>query len=261
MQQEVASLQKKYNLLQKNMNTTQEKLRELHARDNDIYRVIFETDPLPEMEFDNQLKEQKKISRYSNVELVSAIEEKLSTIEQQIITQNNSYDSLLSLIKNKEQLLSSIPSIQPISNKKLRRIASGFGYRVDPIYKIKKFHAGMDFSAPQGTPIYATGNGQIVQSDYSTGGYGNHVWINHGYGYRTHYCHMVKIKRTSGAVKRGDVIGYVGSTGKSTGPHLHYEIERRGAKIDPIHFFYNDLAIEDYEKMLKMAQQSNQSFD
>lgn len=261
MQQEMTSLQRKYALLQKNINATQSKLKKLSDRDNEIYRVIFEAEPLPEMKIDDKLADQQTISKYSNVELIGSIESKLSAIDQQIKTQNNSYDSLLTLIENKEQFLLSIPSIQPVSNKKLKRIASGFGYRVDPIYKIKKFHAGLDFSAPQGTPIYATGNGSIVQADYSTGGYGNHIWINHGYGYRTHYCHMVKIKKSSGKVKRGEVIGYVGSTGKSTGPHLHYEVERRGAKIDPIHFFYNDLDISDYEKMLQMAQQSNQSFD
>ncbi len=261
MQNEMVSLQSKYTLLQKQINFTQKKLKELRQRDNEVYRIIFEADPIESKRLENKLDEQRKISSYSNVELISSIEEKMKSLDQEMKAQNTSYDSLLSFIKNKEQLLLSIPSIQPVSNKNLKRIASGFGYRVDPIYKIRKFHAGLDFSAPQGTPIYATGNGTIEQADYSTGGYGNQVWINHGYGYRTHYCHMVKIKKTSGPVKRGEVIGYVGSTGKSTGPHLHYEVERKGQKIDPIHFFYNDLAIEDYNKVLEMSRQSNQSFD
>ena len=261
MQNEMATLQKRYSLLQKQINLTQKKLKELRQRDNEVYRIIFEAEPIDSKKLENNLDEQRKISTYSNVELISSIEEKMKTLNQEMKAQNTSYDSLLSFIKNKEKLLLSIPSIQPVSNKNLKRIASGFGYRVDPIYKIRKFHAGLDFSAPQGTPIYATGNGTIEQADYSTGGYGNQVWINHGYGYRTHYCHMVKIKKTSGTVKRGEIIGYVGSTGKSTGPHLHYEVERKGQKIDPIHFFYNDLAIEDYNKVLEMARQSNQSFD
>jgi len=261
MQNEMATLQKRYSLLQKQINLTQKKLKELRQRDNEVYRIIFEAEPIDSKKLETNLDEQRKISTYSNVELISSIEEKMKTLNQEMKAQNTSYDSLLSFIKNKEKLLLSIPSIQPVSNKNLKRIASGFGYRVDPIYKIRKFHAGLDFSAPQGTPIYATGNGTIEQADYSTGGYGNQVWINHGYGYRTHYCHMVKIKKTSGTVKRGEVIGYVGSTGKSTGPHLHYEVERKGQKIDPIHFFYNDLAIEDYNKVLEMARQSNQSFD
>lgn len=261
MQQEVSSLQRKYTLLQKNLNATQTKLNQLQERDNKIYRVIFEAEPLPDLGLQKKLDAQRKISKYSNVELIASIEEKMERIQKQVEAQNVSYDSLLSYIENKEQLLQSIPSIQPVSNKTLKRIASGFGYRVDPIYKIRKFHSGLDFTAPQGTPVYATGNGTIVLANYSTGGYGNHIWIDHGYGYRTHYAHLVKIKKNEGRVQRGEVIGYVGSTGKSTGPHLHYEVERKGAKIDPVHFFYNDLAVEDYEKLLEMAQRSNQSFD
>ncbi len=261
MQKEMTHLQRKYTFLQKNLNSTQTKLKELRERDNEIYRIIFEAEPLPDLALQKKLDAQRNLSKFSNVELIRSIEKSIEHIQEQIKTQNTSYDSLLSFIENKEQLLLSIPSIQPVSNKNLKRIASGFGYRVDPIYKIRKFHSGLDFTAPQGTPVYATGNGTISQADYSTGGYGNHVWIDHGYGYRTHYCHMVKIKKKAGKVKRGEVIGYVGSTGKSTGPHLHYEVERKGVKIDPIHFFYNDLDVADYEKMLEIARRSNQSFD
>jgi murein DD-endopeptidase MepM/ murein hydrolase activator NlpD len=261
MRNEMNNLKRQYTLLQKNINNTQSKLKKLQRRDNEIYRVIFEAEPLPDNNLQEKLNLERKVSNFSNVELIKSIEEKMGELEKQIQTQNISYDSLLAKIQNKEEMLMSIPSIQPVSNKNLKRIASGFGYRVDPIYKIRKFHAGLDFTAPQGTPIYATGNGVIEQADYSTGGYGNQIWINHGYGYRTHYAHMVKIKKTSGTVKRGEVIGYVGSTGKSTGPHLHYEVERKGQKIDPIHFFYNDLAVADYDKILEIARRSNQSFD
>lgn len=261
MQQDVVMLKSKYNVLRKNLKQTEDKLSELRARDNEIYRVIFETDPLPELTFEKNKVVEKRLFESSNEEIIESIQSRIDNIQGQVSVQKTSYDSLVKLIENKESMLASIPSIQPVSNKNLKRMASGFGYRIDPIYKIKKFHAGLDFSAPQGTPIYATGDGEIVQANYSNGGYGNQIWIDHGYGYRTHYCHMVKIKKTGGSVKRGEVIGYVGSTGKSTGPHLHYEVERRGAKIDPVHFFYNDLAVEDYDKMLEIARRSNQSFD
>ncbi len=261
MQADVAELKNNYTALRKNLRQTQEKLSELRQRDNEIYRVIFETDPIPELAFEKKEETDKKLFDASNTEILASINQKMAFVKKQIEQQNTSYDSLLTLIGNKESMLASIPSIQPVSNKSLKRIASGFGYRIDPIYKIKKFHAGLDFTAPQGTPIYATGDGTITEAGYNHGGYGNHIWITHGYGYRTHYAHMVKIKKSSGTVKRGEVIGYVGSTGKSTGPHLHYEIERKGDKIDPVHFFYNDLAIEDYDKMREMAQRSNQSFD
>jgi murein DD-endopeptidase MepM/ murein hydrolase activator NlpD len=176
--------------------------------------------------------------------------------------QDSSYSAIKQWIENKQEMLTSIPSIQPVSNKELDRIASGFGFRIDPIYKIGKFHAGLDFTAPTGTPIYATGNGTIDLAEYNPSGYGNHVWIKHGYGYRTHYGHMVKIKVHNGQqVSRGEVIGWVGSTGKSTGPHCHYEVEKNGEKIDPIHFFYNDLKAEEFERMVQIAQAGNQSFD
>lgn len=176
--------------------------------------------------------------------------------------QRKSYDEVNNLLKNKEKLLAHTPAIQPVSNKDLNRIASGFGYRIDPIYKTTKFHPGLDFAAPQGTPIYATADGNVSTAGNSGNGYGNHVIINHGYGYETLYGHMVRIKTKNGqAVKRGEVIGWVGSTGKSTGPHLHYEVHKNGQKIDPIYFFYNDLTPEQFDLILKKAAASNQSLD
>ena len=166
------------------------------------------------------------------------------------------------LVKNKEQLLACTPAIQPVSNKDLNRIASGFGYRIDPIYKSVKLHAGLDFAAPKGTPIYATANGRVTVAGKTGDGYGNHVVINHGYGYETLYGHMVRVKtRVGQQVKRGEVIGWVGSTGKSTGPHCHYEVHKNGQKIDPVYFFYNDLSPEQYDLLLKKAAAANQSFD
>ena len=166
------------------------------------------------------------------------------------------------MIKDKEKLLASTPAIQPVNNKDMNRIASGFGYRIDPVYKTVKFHAGLDFAAPQGTPIYATADGRVTTSGNAGNGFGNHVVLRHGFGYETLYGHMVRVKsRVGQTVKRGEVIGWVGSTGKSTGPHLHYEVHKNGKQIDPIYFFYNDLSPEQYQQILKIAASGNQSFD
>jgi murein DD-endopeptidase MepM/ murein hydrolase activator NlpD len=179
-----------------------------------------------------------------------------------IAVQKKSYDEVDELVKNKANLLARTPAIQPVSNKDLNRVASGFGYRIDPVYKTTKFHAGLDFSAPQGTPIYATADGTVTMSGNKGNGFGNHVIINHGYGYETLYGHMVRVKARNGQiVKRGEVIGWVGSTGKSTGPHCHYEVHKNGKEIDPIYFFYNDLTPEQFDLLLKKAAASNQSFD
>jgi murein DD-endopeptidase MepM/ murein hydrolase activator NlpD len=168
----------------------------------------------------------------------------------------------MNLVKNKEKLLAATPAIQPVSNKDLNRIASGYGRRIDPVYKTVKFHEGLDFTAPQGTPIYATADGIVSQAGVSTSGYGNHVVINHGYGYETLYGHMYRIKaRRGNRVKRGEVIGYVGSTGKSTGPHCHYEVHKNGRTLDPVYFFYHDLTPSQFDQLLKRANASNQSLD
>lgn len=260
-------LQEKYDYLQKDLKITQEKIIELEERDNKVYRVIFEAKPLPDsvragkISVDENILA-KRLSPFSNEELVLQLQNSMNVLKNKLLFQSKSYDTLQKFIENKQEMLASIPSIQPISNKDLSRIASGFGARIDPIYKIEKFHAGLDFTAPTGTPIYATGNGVVEIAEYNTTGYGNNIWIKHGFGYRTHYCHMVKLKATQGQqVKRGEVIGWVGSTGKSTGPHCHYEVEKNNEKIDPIHFFYNDLKAEDFERMVKIAQAGNQSFD
>jgi murein DD-endopeptidase MepM/ murein hydrolase activator NlpD len=195
-------------------------------------------------------------------QLASSISEVLSNLKKRISIQENSYHEIAGLIKNNQELLSHTPAIQPVSNKDLNRIASGFGYRIDPVYKTVKMHAGLDFAAPQGIPIYATADGVISTSGNLGNGFGNHVIINHGYGYETLYGHMVRVKYSSGQkIKRGEIIGWVGSTGKSTGPHCHYEVHKNGQKIDPIYFFYNDLTHEQFDLILKKAAASNQSFD
>lgn len=258
-------LRYRYLDLNKQVKSLQQQMQELEKRDNSVYRSIFEADPIPDSARAEMIERQKEIAKVESMEeheLVGSIEGSLKNLFQRINSQKKSYSELANLIKNKEQLLAATPAIQPVSNLDLNRIASGFGYRIDPIYKTVKMHAGLDFSAPQGTPIYATADGRIKIAGYSDGGYGNHVVINHGYGYETLYGHMVRIKARRGqSVKRGEVIGYVGSTGKSTGSHLHYEVHKNGQRLDPVYFFYNDLSPQQFNEVLKRAKASNQSFD
>jgi murein DD-endopeptidase MepM/ murein hydrolase activator NlpD len=243
----------------------QMKMAELEKRDNSVYRSIFEASPLPDSARATFLEKQKEIARVERMsgnELVRSISMTLTNLKSRIAAQKASYNEIAGLINNKEKLLAATPAIQPVSNKDLKRIASGFGYRIDPIYKTVKMHAGLDFTAAQGTPIYATANGVVKTAGNTGNGYGNHVVINHGYGYETLYGHMVRVKARAGQrVERGDLIGYVGSTGKSTGPHCHYEVHKNGQKLDPVYFFYNDLSPQQFDELLKRASASNQSFD
>jgi murein DD-endopeptidase MepM/ murein hydrolase activator NlpD len=258
-------LQDKYHQLKDQVKATQEQMSELVKRDNEVYRAIFEANPIPDSARARALAQEQEIARVENMrsaDLVNSIINSLNSLGHYITSQKKSYAEIDNLLKNKEQLLRCTPAIQPVSNKDLTRVASGFGYRIDPIYKTVKLHAGLDFAAPQGTPIYATANGTVTVAGNTGNGYGNHVVINHGYGYETLYGHMVKVKARAGQqIKRGEVIGYVGSTGKSTGPHCHYEVHKNGQKIDPVYFFYNDLSPEQYDLLLKRAAAANQSFD
>ncbi|HEX2848674.1 MAG TPA: peptidoglycan DD-metalloendopeptidase family protein [Chitinophagaceae bacterium] len=258
-------LKDRYAQLDEQLQSLDQQMKELEKRDNNVYRSIFEANPIPDSARAKELEDQKEfatIMGMSNNELLNSITGTINNLNSRIKVQNASYNEMDGLIKNKEELLSHTPAIQPVSNKDLSRIASGFGYRIDPVYKTIKMHAGLDFAAPQGTPIYATADGTVTTSGNSGNGYGNHVIIRHGYGYETLYGHMVKVKaRVGQAVKRGEVIGWVGSTGKSTGPHCHYEVHKNGNKIDPVYFFYNDLSPEQFDRLLKQAAASNQSFD
>lgn len=266
MRQEMNLLREGYSNLQKQLNEMNNSLAQLERRDNNIYRAVFEAEPLPDSirrgkEYSN-IDEGELVSVISSEKLLTMMDTKVSALRHRVEMQETSYDTLQKLVEAKERMLSSIPAIQPVSNRNLQRVASGFGYRIDPIYKTPKLHTGIDFTAATGTPIYATGDGTVRESGYHSGGYGYHVVINHGYGYKSHYAHMKKMKvRPGDRVKRGEVIGWVGSTGKSTGPHLHYEIIKNGKKIDPIHFFFNDLTAAEYERLTKIAAANNQSFD
>jgi murein DD-endopeptidase MepM/ murein hydrolase activator NlpD len=251
--------------LNERVKAVDQQMAVLEKRDNEVYRSIFEAQPIPDSMRTLQLEKAQEIAKVEGLQerqLIYSIDTTIQKLRARITAQKKSYDEVLKLINNKEQLLAATPAIQPVSNKDLNRIASGFGYRIDPVYKTIKLHAGLDFAAPQGTPIYATADGAIKIAGFSDGGYGNHVVINHGYGYETVYGHMVRIKaRTGQKIKRGEIIGYVGSTGKSTGPHCHYEVHKNGQKVDPVYFFYNDLSPQQFDQLLKQASSSNQSLD
>lgn len=266
MNDELKQLKEQYAYLQRELNNLSNDIADLEHRDNNIYRSVFETAPLPD-----SIRKGKKyttivpshLAYIPTDKLLATVQEGINNLYRRIKIQNKSYDTLEHFVKSKEEMLSAIPAIQPLSNKTLERLASGFGYRIDPIYKTPKMHTGLDFSAATGTPIYATGDGRVSFAGFdNAGGYGNHVIINHGYGYETLYGHMTRMKvRRGERVKRGQVIGWVGSTGKSTGPHCHYEVIKNGEKIDPVHFFFNDLTATEYERIVRIAASSNQSFD
>lgn len=259
-------LKENYNQVNSKIKSLQDQMAALEKRDNEVYRSIFEANPVPDSaraKLIEQQKEIEKIREMDDFELGKDIAQQLNNISARVAFQFKSYDGIADLIKTQDVKLASIPAIQPVSNKQLNRIASGFGMRIDPVYGTPKMHKGLDFTAPQGTPIYATGDGTVSVAGASEGGYGNHVVINHGYGYETLYGHMVRIKVKRGQkVKRGEVIGWVGSTGKSTGPHCHYEVHINGSEVDPVYFFYNDLNAEQYDQLLKLAATgSAKSFD
>jgi len=235
----------------------QQEMALLEKRDNQVYRSIFEANPLPDSaraKLTEKKNEFQKITAINDEQLGNELAKTLNNISARINYQFASYNEIENLIKNQGQKLACIPAIQPVSNRDLDRIASGFGMRIDPVYGTAKMHKGLDFTAPQGTPIYATGNGTIEVAGQTGDGFGNHVVINHGYGYETLYGHMYKVKVKIGEkVKRGEVIGWVGSSGKSTGPHCHYEVHINGQEVDPVYFFYNDLTPEQFDRILKIA--------
>ena len=242
-----------------------EQMALLEKKDNEVYRAIFEANPIPDSARAKEMEMQKELQLVMGMrsdELEQSINSSISNLNQRLDVQEQSYAQITNFIKNKEDLLASTPAIQPLSNKDLKRVASGFGYRIDPVYKTVKFHQGLDFTAPTGTPIYASANGVVKTAGNLGTGYGIHVVINHGYGYQTLYGHMVKVKvRPGQKVVRGEIIGYVGNTGKSTGPHCHYEVHKNGRPLDPVYFFHNDLTPEQFDRILKMASVGNQSFD
>ena len=262
---EIQNLTSQYEVINNNMKQVEIVLDEIQDRDDNIYRVIFEADPIPtsiRKQGFGGVNRYEKLLGLSNSELMINTSKKIDQLTKQLYLQSKSFDEVIDLAKNKSNMLASIPAIQPVANKDLKRMASGYGYRIHPIYKTRKMHYGMDFSAKTGTEIYATGDGIVSKIKRSKRGYGNYVKINHGFGYETLYAHMSKyIVKRGQKVKRGEVIGYVGNSGISTAPHLHYEVRKDNKKINPMNFYYNDLSPEEYEKMLEISLQSNQSLD
>ncbi|MFW5944689.1 MAG: M23 family metallopeptidase [Bacteroidota bacterium] len=258
-------LELQYEMLNDKFDQVESVLNDLQERDNNIYRVIFETDPIPSSVRQagyGGSERYEELRRHENSELVINTAERLDELSKQLYVQSKSYDEIINMAKNNEKMLASIPAIMPVSNEDLTRTASGYGWRIHPIYKIKKLHEGMDFTAPVGTKIYATGDGVVEEVKNSKRGYGKRVVIDHGFGYKTRYAHMNEFNVQRGEqVKRGDVIGYVGNSGLSVAPHLHYEVEKDDEKMNPVHYYFNDLTPEQYEKMIFISSNSGQSLD
>ena len=240
-------------------------LNGIEKRDDNIYRVVLGAEPI-----DKSIREAGVggSDRYADIrekdimdkEMLIELNEKVDKLRRKLYIESKSQDELVKLAENKEKLYAAIPAIQPISNKQLMALASGFGMRIHPIYKLRKMHTGIDFAASIGTPIYATADGKVVNVEVKFSGYGKQVEIDHGFGYRTRYAHMHDFAVRNGQnIKRGDLIGYVGNTGSSTAPHLHYEVMINGNQVDPVHYFYNDLSPAEYEKILELASIENQS--
>lgn len=257
-----------YELMSKDLDKIQGVLTELQHRDDNIYRVIFEAEPIPSSIRKAGFGGSNRYSRLENMnnsELVIETAKKLDIIAKEAYIQSKSYDKVLEMAMNKEEMLASIPAIQPVANEELKRTASGWGYRIHPIYKVRKMHYGMDFTAPVGTPVYATGDGKVTEvsgSKRSRVGFGLVIKVDHGYGYETLYGHLnaFNVKRGQ-KVKRGDIIGYVGNTGGSTAPHLHYEVHKNGRAVNPGYYYYKDLSPQEYEKMIAISSNIGQSLD
>lgn len=261
----VENLKLNYELLNKKFQRIETVLKDIKNRDNNIYRTIFEADPISDDVRSagyGGIDLHKNLDAYPEGDLIKQTAEEADRLEKELVVQSQSFDEVVKLAKEKEKLLSHMPAIQPVENKDLTRMASGYGWRIHPILKTRRMHYGMDFTAKTGTPIYATGDGVIKHAGFKNNGYGKHVVINHGFGYETLYGHMSKVAVKNGQkVKRGQVIGYVGNTGLSAGPHCHYEVHVNGKKINPINYYYNDLTPEMYKQLRKMATEENQSLD
>ncbi len=262
---EIERYEEEVKRLNQDMDFVHRVLDDIEKRDEDLYRLALYADKFPEelrMMGIGGSDKYDYLDGFSNSELLRSTSERMDQLEQRLHGQSLSLKELLTLAKNKEKMLVSIPAIQPVNNKDLKRMASGFGYRIDPIYKTRRMHTGMDFTAKIGTPVYATGNGVVEEIENSGWGYGKSIVINHGYGYKTRYAHLSAFKIAKGAkVIRGQLIGLVGNTGKSTGAHLHYEVEKGGEKVNPIHYYHSDLSPAQYEKLIELSKNSFRTLD
>jgi murein DD-endopeptidase MepM/ murein hydrolase activator NlpD len=265
LRRELENMEIQFSILDERMDQVGTVISDLQERDDNIYRVIFESDPLPasvrEAGFGGANR-YSKLEGYENSDLIKSTAGRLDRLTKQVYVQSKSFDDIVEMAKDKKEFLASIPAIQPVANENLRRMASGYGWRLDPFTKAPKMHYGMDFSAESGTPVYSTGDGKVLRADSKASGFGNHIRIDHGYGYITIYAHLNDYNVQQGQkVKRGDLIGYVGNTGRSRGPHLHYEVHLNGERLNPVNFYYGELSAEEYNTIIEMASQSNQSFD
>jgi murein DD-endopeptidase MepM/ murein hydrolase activator NlpD len=265
LRNEVKELEFYYDKLNKDVEKLSTILNNMEQRDDNIYRVVLGAQPIEKSVRDVGVG---GADRYADIkeksigheQLVVALHEKVDKLRRKLYVESRSQDEVVQLAENKEKLFAAIPAIQPIANKQLIALASGFGQRIHPVYKVKKMHTGIDFAAEIGTPIYATADGKVISVDVKFSGYGKLVEIDHGFGYRSRYAHMHEFAvRIGQNIKRGDLVGYVGNTGLSTAPHLHYEVLINGNQVDPVHYFFNDLSAAEYEKILELASTENQS--
>ena len=261
---ENSQLKAQYALLDARLDEALGVLQDIQQRDDNLYRVIFQADRIPEAirsaSYSNTNR-YEHLMELANADLVVNTTHKLDVLTKQLYIQSNSFDDVLSMCKSHDEMLKCIPAIQPISNKDLKKTASGYGTRIDPVYGTTRFHAGMDFSANPGTDVYATGDGVVVKMGWQTG-YGRTIIIDHGFGYKTLYEHLKDFRTKPGKrVVRGEVIGGVGSSGKSTGPHLHYEVHVKGQVVNPMNYYFMDLSAEDYDRMLQIAENNGKMMD
>ena len=265
LKREVENYKLQFELINRRIVQMESVLNNIEDRDNNIYRVYFEASPIPEEQRKagfGGVNRYKDLEGFDNSNLIINTTKKIDILTKQLVIQSKSLDEILSLAEEKENLLASIPSIQPIQNKDLKRMASGYGWRIDPFTKKRRRHFGMDFSAVRGTPVYATGNGVIKRVDNRAAGFGKHIRIDHGFGYVSIYAHLDKYNVKRGQkVKRGQIIGFVGNTGRSVAPHLHYEIVKDGKKINPINFYYGNLSPDEFNILVQQASQENESLD
>jgi murein DD-endopeptidase MepM/ murein hydrolase activator NlpD len=265
MAREILFLEQQITGLGGDLDEVVDVLDDLEVRDDAIYRTVFGSDPYPEHRRNPGVggsDRTRALRGYEHTDEVSSLQIRISEVQRRLVAQSRSFDEVMELAATHEARLQSIPAIQPVRNEDLKRVASGWGLRFHPIYKVKKFHYGMDFTAPYGTEIFATGDGEVVKVRRSYTGYGRHIVIRHGFGYETLYAHMSKTLVKKGQkVKRGEIIGLVGNTGTSTAPHLHYEVSKDGEKVNPAHYYFNDLTPEQYEILLRKSEVSHQSFD
>lgn len=265
LKRELQNMKLQYELLNKKMDEAERVLANVEERDNNIYRLYFEASPIPEEQRKagfGGINRYKDLEGFDNSKLIIGTAKRMDVLQKQIVVQSKSLDEIAKLAEDKEKFLAAIPAIQPVRNEDLTRMASGYGYRSDPFTKARKFHYGMDFTAPRGTPVYASGDGVVIRADNGAAGYGRHVRIDHGYGYVSLYAHLYKYNvRKNQRVKRGDIIGFVGSTGRSQAPHLHYEVFKDDQRINPINFYYGSLSAEEFNELLKQASIENQSLD